>query len=803
MPRARALMDVLPWDLFVAPGVLLHADGALSATVRYRGPDPDSSTEDELVGLGRTCLQAFRNLGDGWLLHFDLHRVPASDYPEAGAFPDPYTRALDAERREAYRRSRSHYVSEHYLTLTYQPPARERRSRLDALLHPDLEARSLSGRIEQFGDALEEILATLSTVLRLDRLGTAAMLEYLHTCLTFLRQPLSLPEDVPFTLEHLFASGDLYGGQVLRFGETTILPIRFSGFPDSVHPASLDFLNDLPLPFRVTFRWIAMDPHAARAAIKRRRGQWNTAGVGLRQALAVLFSGPGAQPAFTERFAPTMAADADDALLEIESAQLPAGYLTTTFFVASTDPAEAKERARLLVKHLRSAGFTAAVEDLNALDAYLGALPGDGRGNIRRPLFTLPAALNLVPITSVWAGEPHHPHPALAQYPPTILAATSGSTPFAFSPAVADVQHTAVIGPTGAGKSVFVNLLLAQYFRYPHAQVISLDKGYSQLALAAAAGGHHYDLSADAETEALHRFAPLEHLDTADDFQRATEWVLALVETAGLTLTPALKRTVTQALRDLRETSVRTLATFAIKAQSHELRQALEPYTLEGPYASLFDGRASSVRDADFLVFEMERLLPLREAVVTPAVLHLFDEVERRLSGRPTLLVVEELAGYLHRPRFAQRFRSYLLELRKRNAGLVFVAQNVSALLESPLRAAVLENTPTKVYLPNPSANEPAVAEAYRAVGLNDRQIDILAAATPRRDYYVHTPHGSRLFQLGLSPAALAVLGLAGPTARQTVHDARTTWGADWVGPYLAELGHERFAHLLAPDAAA
>jgi type IV secretion system protein VirB4 len=262
---------------------------------------------------------------------------------------------------------------------------------------------------------------------------------------------------------------------------------------------------------------------------------------------------------------------------------------------------------------------------------------------------------------------------------------------------------------------------------------------------------------------------------------------------------------VVAGLRDLRESRTRTLSTFRLKAQSHEVREALEPYTLDGPYASLFDAERSPLRDGSrFSVVEMEAVLGLRDAAVVPLVLHLFDELERRMSGAPTLLAVEELGGYLERPVFARRLQRYLLELRKRNAGLVLVHQNVAGLLESPLRAAVLD-VPTRIYLPNPAAQEPAVAEAYRAMGLNDRQIEVVARAVPKRDYYVVTPRGSRRFQLDLSPGALAVLGLAGPTAREVVADARERWGAGWPGAYLADLGHEELAGLVggAPGEAA
>ena len=47
----------------------------------------------------------------------------------------------------------------------------------------------------------------------------------------------------------------------------------------------------------------------------------------------------------------------------------------------------------------------------------------------------------------------------------------------------------------------------------------------------------------------------------------------------------------------------------------------------------------------------------------------------------------------------------------------------------------------------------------YRRFGLSDRQIDIVADATPKRHYYYVSPLGRRLFQFSLGPAALAFIG--------------------------------------------
>jgi hypothetical protein len=61
--------------------------------------------------------------------------------------------------------------------------------------------------------------------------------------------------------------------------------------------------------------------------------------------------------------------------------------------------------------------------------------------------------------------------------------------------------------------------------------------------------------------------------------------------------------------------------------------------------------------------------------------------------------------------------------------------------------------------LPDDEALTPAMTVAYQAVGLTTAEIDILAKAQKKRDYYYRSVKGRRLFQLGLGPAALAFVG--------------------------------------------
>ena len=92
-----------------------------------------------------------------------------------------------------------------------------------------------------------------------------------------------------------------------------------------------------------------------------------------------------------------------------------------------------------------------------------------------------------------------------------------------------------------------------------------------------------------------------------------------------------------------------------------------------------------------------------------------------------------------------------------------FATQSLADIAESAIAPAIIESCPTRIFLPNPRALEPTQSEAYRRFGLNDTQIRLIAEASPKREYYLQSRAGNRLFELGLGPIALAVAAASSP----------------------------------------
>ncbi len=213
--------------------------------------------------------------------------------------------------------------------------------------------------------------------------------------------------------------------------------------------------------------------------------------------------------------------------------------------------------------------------------------------------------------------------------------------------------------------------------------------------------------------------------------------------------------------------------------QSNDLKQALRPYCVGGPYGRLLDAEFEHLGSASVQAFEIEGLVGTGAA---PAVLsYLFHRIGDRLDGSPTMLIIDEGWLALDDDAFAGQLREWLKTLRKKNASVVFATQSLSDIDNSGIAPAIIESCPTRLLLPNERAIEPQITAIYRRFGLNDRQIEILARATPKRDYYCQSRRGNRLFELGLSEVGLALAAASSKTDQALI--ART----------VAEHGHDGF----------
>jgi type IV secretion system protein VirB4 len=786
--NAQRLADYLPWVALVAEGVVLNKDGSFQRTAKFRGPDLDSAVAAELVAVAGRINNAFRRLGSGWSIFVEAQRHEASTYPNS-IFPDPASAIVDAERKADFEEAGAHFVSGYFLTFLFFPPAEEA-ARAETWLYEGREQSGVDPHeiLRAFTDRTDRVLALLVGFMpECAWLDDAETLTYLHSTVSTKRHRVRVPE-TPVYLDALLADQPLTGGLEPRLGDQHVRVLTIVGFPTATTPGLLDDLNKLAFAYRWSTRAILLDKTDATKLLTKIRRQWFAKRKSVAAILKEVMTNEASVLVDTD--AANKAADADVALQELGADVAGMAYVTATITVWDADPRLAQEKLRLVEKVIQGRDFTAMTETVNAVDAWLGSLPGHAYANVRQPPISTLNLAHMIPLSAVWAGPERDEHLGA---PPLLYGKTEGSTPFRLSLHVGDVGHTLVVGPTGSGKSVLLALMALQFRRYADAQVFAFDFGGSIRAAALAMGGDWHDLGGGLTEgdDFSVSLQPLARIHETYERAWAADWIVAILMREGIAITPEVKEHLWTALTSLASAPVeeRTITGLCVLLQSNDLKQALRPYCVGGSYGRLLDAESEHLGSADVQAFEIEGLVGTGAA---PAVLaYLFHRIGNRLDGHPTMLIIDEGWLALDDEGFAGQLREWLKTLRKKNASVIFATQSLSDIDNSAIAPAIIESCPTRLLLPNERAVEPQITAIYRRFGLNDRQIEILARATPKRDYYCQSRRGNRLFELGLSEVGLALCA-ASSKSDQTL-----------IAQIVAEHGRDGFltAWLTARDA--
>ena len=802
--------DLVPYAGLVDDGIVLLKDGSLMAGWYFAGPDSESSTDAERNDVSRQINSILARLGSGWMIQVEALRIPTTDYParEAGYFPDAVTRAIDAERRAHFERERGHFESRHALILTWRPPER-RKSGIAKYVYSDKDSRAASfadTALVSFRTSIREIEQYLSNLLSIQRMRTRTteerggeriarydeLFQFIRFCVTGQNHPVRLP-DVPMYLDWL-VTAEYEHGLTPTVDGRFVGVVAIDGLPAESWPGILNVLDQLPLTYRWSSRFMFLDEIEARERLERTRKKWQQK---VRPFFDQLFQ---TQSRSVDQDAMAMVAETQDAIAEAASQLVAYGYYTPVIVLHDHDPEHLREKCEGIRRVIQSEGFGARIETLNATEAFLGSLPGNWYANVREPLIHTRNLADLLPLNSVWSGSAVAPCPFYPAGSPPLMQVASGSTPFRLNLHVDDVGHTLIFGPTGSGKSTLLALIAAQFRRYEGAQIFAFDKGRSLMPLTLAAGGDHYEIGGGSGEGPHLAFCPLSELTTDTDRAWASEWIETLVVLQGVTITPDHRNAISRQVALMASAPGRSLSDFVSGVQMREIKDALHHYTVDGPMGHLLDAERDGLVLGGLQTFEIEELMNMGERSLVPVLTYLFRRIEKRLTGAPSLILLDEAWLMLGHPVFRDKIREWLKVLRKANCAVVLATQSISDAERSGIIDVLKESCPTKVCLPNGGAREPGTREFYERLGFNERQIEIVSSATPKREYYVTSPDGRRLFDMALGPVALAFVGASGREDLKRIIELKATHGQHWPSNWLQTRGIAHADTLLADE---
>lgn len=793
------LADLLNYAALVDDGIVVGKNGSFMASWLYRGIDNASAakTERELVSF--RINQALSPLGNGWMIHVDAVRRPAPGYNEGGVshFPDAVSAAIDEERRRYFESLGTLYEGFFIITITWFPPKLVQRQFVELMFDDDSAKPTRASQTTQLIDTFKRECVNFESRLfgavSLTRLNSERViredgtqethenfLRWLQFCITGLNHPVKLPNN-PIYLDALIGGQELRTGVIPKLGRKFIQCVAIEGFPQESYPGILTSLAELSIEYRWSSRFIFMDNHQAVAHLDKFRKKWQQKIVGF---FSQLFNtGKGV----IDKDAVDMVDDASNAIAETNSGMVAQGYYTSVIVLMDEDRDLVERGARHVEKAINALAFAARTETINTMDAFLGTLPGHGVENVRRPLINTMNLADLLPTSTIWTGENQAPSPLFPPLSPALMhCVTRGNSPFRFNLHVRDLGHAMMFGPTRSGKSTHLGLIALQWRRYLGARIFAFDKGMSMFPACSGVGGEHYII---AGKDSRLAFAPLQFLDSKADRAWAMEWIDTLLALNGVMTTPAQRNEIGHAIMNMHHSKSKTLSEFSVTIQDEAIREALKQYTIDGLMGHLLDADEDGLGISDFMTFEIEQLMNLGEKFALPVLLYLFRRIEQSLDGRPTLISLDEVWLMWGHPVFCKKIAEWLDSMAKKNCCVVMATQHVSHAVSSGILDVIVESTASKIFLPNPHAKNKESAAIYAQMGLNSMQIETIATAAPKRDYYYVSEKGHRLYSLALGPLALAFVGATDKDSLGMIQQLQATHGKSWVHEWLGTKG--------------
>ena len=760
----------LPYNFFIGErdeGIIYLKPGALMRSYSFTCPDLGSSSAEEIAGISNRMNELIRRLGSEWSCHFEVMRKRSKKYP-VSTFNNQLGHIIDQRRKEVFKNTNPHYENFYFLTFTYnvKPDMVSKGSSLfykkEKSTNTDYyNKQNVYKEIQYFRDITQELVSYISTSIYITPLNNDEVVTYIKSCLTtdWIK---SFAPIYPTFFDSFITHQDLKTGECLKIGNNYCPMIALRDFPAETYPAMFDILNHAGIEYRWSTRWIGIDKQVSNKLIDKYQKRFNNSRQSWGQAFAAAATG-----VTTDRYDASAVAfeeETNEAKVMLSKDMISFGYYTCCVEVWDEDYDVALDKANYIAKLINSTGFGAKLEKTNSFQAWLGTLPGNNYSNVRKTLLTSGNCAHLIPLSSLWSGDfvNETTYQFFGNAAPLFVGG-SYYAPFFFNLNVGQLFHTAIFGPSRAGKSTFLCLLESQWLKMRNdAQVIVLDKGKTARGVCLASGGSYIEPGMDGVA-----FQPLKKLDTPQDILIAAEFIKCCLEEQRVIIDAQKTEKITDTLKHMAETKSphqRDMTTFQQYVQDEEIKIGIQPYTLDGQYGLIFDAQDTNFDVSKFTMFEMGTLMNLGQQCVVPALMHIFSLLESKFAkendsnGHPTLLVLDEAWVFLQNKYCAKKLDDWFRTLAKRKVALVIATQDAPSVVKSSIISTILANCQTKIFLPDATANSTISSPAYQTLGLSESEIYSLTQATMKRDYFYKSTEGARMFQLELDKFQLALL---------------------------------------------
>ncbi len=303
---------------------------------------------------------------------------------------------------------------------------------------------------------------------------------------------------------------------------------------------------------------------------------------------------------------------------------------------------------------------------------------------------------------------------------------TVTGTPYAFQFHVSEEQyavaHTALIGPTGQGKTTFFSFMAGQALRIPDLHTYFFDRNNGAKVFALMQGAPYVKFDGGAESVSLNPFAVP---DTSDNRAFLRTWLRDITGGVDAVSEQEIARSVTTAFEYLKP-SERLLKNLYKSCFSNGgyMRRELMRWIDDDQYGRIFNSPTDNLDlDSRYMAFDFTTIF--QDPVLAPAVISYVMHRIHTLAtqkGTPSLIMIDETAPMLEHDMFKESFIVGLREGRKKRQAFLCAFQQPKFLDDHGLGDVIRGQCQTVIFFRNPQANP----SDYASWNLSPREMNFI-----------------------------------------------------------------------------
>jgi type IV secretion system protein VirB4 len=739
--KAGAGCSIVPVSRFVTPNIFALKTGGYGCLFSLTGMDEESLTDQELESRVRSIEASLRGLPTGSCLYQYARVLSGFDIPRQKKYSDPVTetfvndRLTFLEKTARFRRIDLHWC------LTFEPSQKNPFERKPSEKAED-HARMLSS-LQKTATILESHLRSNVGLRLLDKVEAFPFFSYLYNLEPWCEHD-RLTRDTGVDRQ-IVKSPLSWHSDHLRVGKRYVQMFSLMNTPEISRPCQFSGLMTLDCDSVLCTSWRPKSASAARSEISAQEKFISFFKVGV---LNRVMSGKDTASLDTGAGAKAADASVDDLSEVIRSLDKTAqGEFTMRLLLAARSVEQLRETVPAVHRLFVDARAQVMEETLGNLSSFYTMFPGNQKFDVF-PLWL--GENHHARMSSVFAPHIGHPYSEDLDSEYLNVFETRTRTPFFQDAYVNGVRVMLIIGPTGTGKSVHANQMLALERKYNGFTYI-FDIGGSYESQVELYGGKVTRVGKDGP-----RVAPFTLEPTENNIKFLYSFQKLLLTSGGAELSPEDDDVIHKAVQGIYhlEPHNRLLSNLGLP---RHLDRYMAKWVGKGVYASIFDNVDDELTLGRHQCFDFQGVNNSQYAdLIEPLMVWILRRIDEVLYnpanlGVPKHVLIEEIFSSMKNKQLLDSALASIKTVRKNLGGVTLIGQSANDLGENA--DSIVNSSTSFLFLPDATFNRKHYGELFK---LTDHQLDLFESLREREGLYVRRDGLTKVVTLNLDNRSYA-----------------------------------------------